>query len=256
MVGIYKITNKVNGKIYIGQSINIAERWKAHRSKPFNPNSAQYDTPLYRAVRKYGLDKFVFEVIEECTPKDLNIREQYYISLYHSCDLAFGYNLTSGGQNRSTIVMNSKMTENTVDQIYDLLMHSHLTQEQIAEKFNISQRTVSGVNLGQYKMRAGYIYPLSSYREEKPKKKYFCPCGNEITKYAKLCNTCAKKARRVTDRPDRETLKKEIRECSFISLSEKYGVSDNAIRKWCKNYKLPHQKTVIKKISEEDWLKI
>lgn len=254
MVGIYKITNKVNGKLYIGQSINIAQRWKAHKTRPFNFNSTQYESPLYRAIRKYGLSNFTFEVLEECTEEELNQKEKSYIAYYQSCNPEKGYNLTTGGQNSVTV--NSKMTEEMVNEIYNLLMRSNLSQEQIAQQFNLSQRSISGINTGEYKVKAGYIYPLQSYRT-KEVKKYFCPnCGREITKYGKLCSECAKIAQRRVSRPDRDTLKEDIRKYSFVEIGRKYGVSDNAIRKWCKGYGLPYKKTLIKKISDEEWPEI
>ena len=75
MIGIYKITNKINGKCYIGQSINIKQRWKGHRKDAFWLNGPDYQYPLYKAIRKYGIENFSFEVIEECPsviPKVLN----------------------------------------------------------------------------------------------------------------------------------------------------------------------------------------
>lgn len=57
-------------------------------------------------------------------------------------------------------------------------------------------------------------------------------------------------------RPDRETLKKEIRNFTFLSLGEKYGVSDNAIRKWCDSYNLPRKKSDIVKYTDKDWEEI
>ena len=60
MIGIYKITNKINQKCYIGQSIHIEKRWKEH------VNLAQTgETLLYKAFRKYGIENFIFEIIEE-----------------------------------------------------------------------------------------------------------------------------------------------------------------------------------------------
>lgn len=64
---------------------------------------------------------------------------------------------------------------------------------------------------------------------------------------------CANLAKQIVEHPTREILKQEIREQSFISLSKKYDVSDNAIRRWCKNYKLPFKKKEIKNYSDEEW---
>lgn len=63
-------------------------------------------------------------------------------------------------------------------------------------------------------------------------------------------------ARRKVERPSREELKKLIREMPFTRVAEKYGVSDNAIRKWCKRYDLPIRKTDIKLMSDAEWEKI
>ena len=53
MIGIYKITNKVNGKSYIGQSVDIMDRWKSHRNKPFNQNSKDYDSLFQTLTNDY-----------------------------------------------------------------------------------------------------------------------------------------------------------------------------------------------------------
>lgn len=56
--GIYKIENKLNGKVYIGQSINIEQRWREHKSRYLSIDEKEYNKPLYNAIRKYGLQKF------------------------------------------------------------------------------------------------------------------------------------------------------------------------------------------------------
>ena len=74
---------------------------------------------------------------------------------------------------------------------------------------------------------------------------------------AQLCIDCAHKAsRKVIERPSRKELKILIREQSFTNIAKKYGVSDNAIRKWCDSYDLPRQKYIIKKFSKEEWEKV
>ena len=72
MCGIYKIENLINGKIYIGKSVDIDNRIRNHKSESFNPISNAYDTAIHRAIRKYGIDNFSFEVVEECNRDDLN----------------------------------------------------------------------------------------------------------------------------------------------------------------------------------------
>ncbi len=89
MIGIYKITNKINGKVYIGQSIHIEKRWKEHIF------DNRKNSLIHLAIIKYGKENFSFEVIEECNQKELNQKEQYWIKKYNSFEN--GYNLTRGG---------------------------------------------------------------------------------------------------------------------------------------------------------------
>ena len=94
MIGIYKITNNINNNCYIGQSIHIEERWKEHKSK-YNWEK-ENKKPLYLAFQKYGLENFSFEIVEECEPEQLNLKEQYWIDYYNSYN--DGSNMTSGGE--------------------------------------------------------------------------------------------------------------------------------------------------------------
>lgn len=78
-------------------------------------------------------------------------------------------------------------------------------------------------------------------------------CGKIISNGAIYCKDCCDFKKRKADRPSREELKSLIRIYPFTVLSEKFGVSDNAIRKWCDSYNLPRKKKDIKEISDEDW---
>lgn len=88
---VYKITNLVNGKVYIGQSIRaIQQRFTRHINDAINN---KLDTHFARAIRKYGSDNFVIELIDTANTQDeLNLKEQYWIRHYDS--VCHGYNET------------------------------------------------------------------------------------------------------------------------------------------------------------------
>ena len=95
---IYKITNSVNGKIYIGKtSSSIEERWKEHKRDSIK--DSEKHRPLYRAMNKYGIENFSVEELEKCdTDKIACEREVYWIEYYGS--FKNGYNATKGGDGR------------------------------------------------------------------------------------------------------------------------------------------------------------
>ena len=81
-------------------------------------------------------------------------------------------------------------------------------------------------------------------------------CGKEISKNDIRCKSCAISFRQLTNKPSREVLKMLIRNNSFVEIGRQFQVSDNAVRKWCKYYNLPHQATVIKQITDKEWASI
>ena len=94
---IYKIINNLNGKIYIGGSCNFDKRHKEHRNTLIKKK--HHSIYLQRAWNKYGGDAFSFEIIERCDPKDLLIREQFYLDKFKSYNREFGYNMAREAQN-------------------------------------------------------------------------------------------------------------------------------------------------------------
>ena len=106
---IYKITNKINNKIYIGKTTHTVQyRWNQHTSASFtDKNKLDYNYLLHKAIRKYGKENFSLEILEKVEDeKVLSEKEMYYIKLYNSCvleDNANGYNMTYGGEGPNKI---------------------------------------------------------------------------------------------------------------------------------------------------------
>lgn len=88
--GIYKITNLDNNKCYVGQAVNLAERWKQHIKRGVGA-----DTPtrnkLYPAMMAIGVERFSFEVVEECGREQLDAREDYWQDYFKAKE--FGYSI-------------------------------------------------------------------------------------------------------------------------------------------------------------------
>lgn len=93
--GIYRITNLLDNKSYIGQSVDIYKRWTDHCK-----NGLGIDTPpgnkLYKAMQEDGLQNFAFELLIECPKEELDNKEKYFIELYQSKE--YGYNGTGGNK--------------------------------------------------------------------------------------------------------------------------------------------------------------
>lgn len=177
MVGIYKITNLENNKIYIGQSINIEERWKDHRT-----DYLRSDVLLYRAMRKYGIENFKFEVLEECAVEELDEREIFYINKYNSyiCSPnSQGYNMTLGGGGVRGLTLKEESKEkisNTLKELYrDKENHpmygvarSEETKRKISEShkgksYNHKKIICEGIEFNSLKECANYYnVPISS----------------------------------------------------------------------------------------------
>lgn len=111
-----------------------------------------------------------------------------------------------------------------------------------AEDYLISKRFIS-------------LYPIE---EESLTKEFKCiECNtNKVSSEGGICYACNSFKKRTVERPSREELKMLIRTESFVKIGQRYKVSDNAIRKWCKAERLPTKKSEIKSISESDWEKI
>lgn len=129
MIGIYKITNNINGKIYIGQSNNIKRRFSEHKTK-----GKESRILVDISIQKYGEENFSFDIIEECPVDKLNERETYWINFYKQNSVL--YNLSDGGDFQSVGYNNGRsiLTEDDIKIIrnaYD----KHLRRKDVYEQF-------------------------------------------------------------------------------------------------------------------------
>ena len=110
---IYKITNTINNKVYIGQVYNksINARFDRHVKGAYPDNPMLID----RAIYKYGKENFIVEQIDTANSiKELNEKEKYWIKFYNSTDRKFGYNLTPGGEGGNTYLCKSDEEMNMI----------------------------------------------------------------------------------------------------------------------------------------------
>ncbi len=94
---VYKITNLVNGKVYIGKSVNPKARWGKHLSSARKKKKEQYFY-LHRSINKYGAENFVVDIIDSAdSAEEAYDKEKYWVKIYKSNDKDIGMNLTEGG---------------------------------------------------------------------------------------------------------------------------------------------------------------
>ena len=157
---IYKITNKLNQKCYIGQSNNPSHRWASHRNHAKN-GYGRGKVPLYDALRAVGEDNFSFEILGWF--ENYNEMEIWYIEYYNS-QVPNGYNYMPGGEEPPHLYgekhPNSIYSQKIVGQIIDDLISKKYTQREIQEKYGVSQQLVTAINRGATHRRAGISYPI------------------------------------------------------------------------------------------------
>lgn len=142
--GIYIIKNKINEKVYIGQSVDIICRWYAHKNSA-NGNRQDSYTKIHKAMRELGVKNFYIEIIEECDYSQLNEREKYWINFYDSYNN--GYNMTLGGEsNRGETNGRAILTEEQVIEIR-LAYNNKIPFKKVYEKYKdiISKRGLQKV---------------------------------------------------------------------------------------------------------------
>lgn len=150
---IYKITNNVNGKVYIGQTIQtVKERFYQHCATKCS--DSVLNMAIHRAIKKYGKSNFTIEVIEEVDKDSLNDREKFWIEYYNSYNN--GYNSTRGGQDSSTHCKELD-TESIIKEY-----NSGKSLRSIGNTFKVDKRTIKDLLIrNNITLRTTISYKLS-----------------------------------------------------------------------------------------------
>lgn len=182
---IYKISNSINDKVYIGQTLYpIEKRWQEH-CNACKRKQLQH-RPLYSAMQKYGIKNFHIELLEECDNDLLDSKEQYWIAYYNSYNK--GYNATIGGDGKRKPLP-------VFQELYDYYNAPTVSIVETAKHFNISGSSVRKIftenNIGYVKKptvhdykKIAEIYQLIQNEAETAKQ-----CNCSITTVKTACDT-------------------------------------------------------------------
>ena len=148
---IYKIENKINHKIYIGQSVHPEKRFQEHCQR-----HEKYISLISKAIQKYGVANFSFEILGWFN--DYNEKERYYIQKYHSYK-PYGYNISFGGE-EPPVGAHATLTQEQVQKIKQDLKNFSIPLKQIVKKHKITYDMIRHIKDGTSWYDDNENYPL------------------------------------------------------------------------------------------------
>ena len=158
---IYKITNLINGKIYIGQSVDPMRRFSEHC------RSCDYVSLIHQAIKKYGKENFKLEIIDQ--GEDYNKKEKYWIKYYNSL-VPYGYNIAEGGEEPPTGSGEKnnfcKTKMEVVEKIKKELQDWNIPLKQIIADNHSTRDIVRHINNGESWYDENLNYPLRPTEKE------------------------------------------------------------------------------------------
>ena len=158
--------NTINNKCYVGLSTYFpSKRFEEHYKDAVQQSSKNYNDALSKAIRKYGINNFIFQVLEECPNDQLDEKEREYILIY-DC-YKNGYNSTYGGRNAH---YDGKYgIEKAKDIIQYIKIHKGVAFVDVAKIFNVPASYISDINCGEVFRMENETYPIIN----KGNKKFF-----------------------------------------------------------------------------------
>lgn len=151
---VYKITNKINGMMYIGETMDFNRRIKEH----CNPSNTSL---IGKAIKEFGKENFSFKIIEHCS--DFSEKEKFYIKKYDTL-FPHGYNVSEGGDRTPPVLKGEEnpfatITERTAKKIANCLLEGK-DNAYIKEKFHVTRHLIRHINDGTAWKFPEYQYPL------------------------------------------------------------------------------------------------
>jgi group I intron endonuclease len=188
---IYKATNKKNGKIYIGKTADLEHRINLHRKDSTSPK-----TRFHAAIKHYGVDGFVWEILAECEDFESDDLERRYIAECKSTDENIGYNLTFGGGGGDVWTLNP---------------HKEETSRKLSDSIGNSEKHKKSHNTEEY------IRRITEINRRKAKDPEFCRKLSEALKGRRFTeehiqNMSAASKGKVLSKKHRENIRKAVKE--------------------------------------------
>lgn len=158
---IYKIENKINGKVYIGQTVqSLSSRWYRHCQLK-GLSESESNMHIKRAILKYGKENFSISILEKCDSSVLNEKEIYYINKYDS--FKNGYNKTIGGSGKCGVLSIPFDKQIEIIDLYE----SGLSLRSISQLYNTSHTVIKNVLKNHsIQLRDTRTYKLSQYQRQ------------------------------------------------------------------------------------------
>lgn len=164
--GIYKITNQINDKFYIGQAENIYHRFRTH----FWAHGEHHNSAIDAAIHKYGIENFKLDILEECPKEKLNEREIYWGEEYYKglCYVPNGYNIALLGGNQVSAANCKKVSQYNLE---GKLIQTFISYAHAARVMNISPMAIRQAAIRQgtscgYQWAIGEAAQIAPYQRK------------------------------------------------------------------------------------------